>query len=110
MEATVFPKLDYTYSGRHRMKRDRGATHSKWTQEERQALNRIYFEMCPPARHAPKEVWDLYLHSFAGRFLGQHPHRSKEEVTEKIRVMIQTRQFKEAGEVQYWEGIRESKG
>jgi hypothetical protein len=81
----------------------------KWTLEERQKLNSLYYEMSTPSQNAHLEIWKAYLIEFAKRFHIFYPNRSMEDITEKIRTMLAKKQMKEKGEEEFWKIIEQSK-
>lgn len=105
-ESTVFPKL--TYSMPLQTIQHGRASALKWSQAERASLHALYQQMRPPHK-GTKELLELYLSSFADKFLSHCPERSKEEVMDKVRGMLRRKQLKEVGEVEYWEQVRSNK-
>ncbi len=78
-------------------------SHLKWSVEERQQLNKLYHDLPTPKNKKNIELWKLYFINFANRFVVFYPNRSVEEVTEKVQECIAKRQFKETGEIMYWQ-------
>jgi hypothetical protein len=81
----------------------------KWTIEERQKLNSLYYEMPIPSQTAHLEIWKAYLLEFAKRFHIFFPNRAINDIVEKIRTMIAKKQMKEKGEEEFWKRIELSR-
>lgn len=82
-------------------------TENKWSLEERERLNAIYWILNKPSVQI-LSAWEQYYVEFASRFRAFYPRRSQEEIIVKIQEMISLRQMKEPGEAQYWKNIHKS--
>lgn len=78
---------------------------NKWSTPEINRINALYQEVAFPNPRNSIELWRFYFIGFAERYQAFFPHRSIEETTEKLHRMIASRQFKEAGEREFWEAM-----
>jgi hypothetical protein len=72
-----------------------------WGSEERERLNKLYWELGRPKRAGRDAVNDL-LELYAGRHRIRFGDRSVDEVKERVKRMLATNGFKERGESEYW--------
>jgi hypothetical protein len=78
------------------------ATKQTWSNEERNYLNELYWDIPRPA-NSKAAVWDVYYSAFVSRFLQKFSSRNPADVKNKIESMVIKRQMKERGEKEYWE-------
>jgi hypothetical protein len=80
------------------------ASNYVWTNEERNKLNDLYWEVPkPPVGVRKIAAWDVYYSTIVSRFLQAFPLRTANEVKGKVEEMIQRRQMKEHAEKEYWQ-------
>jgi hypothetical protein len=72
-----------------------------WSSEDRQKLQLVFQSTVRSEREPFRE----YVDKMVVRFRQHCPHRSPQEVDRKIREMMQLKQFKQPGEVEYWNAI-----
>lgn len=82
-------------------------TTNRWSREERERINALYWEIKKPLM-ASKEAWKDYLQEFAARFRAYFPERDAVEITKKVKAFIKFRYMKEPGEREYWAQVRGS--
>lgn len=79
---------------------------NKWSKEEREKLNNIYWDLKKPSTKSVS-AWENYFLEFASIFRIFFHERSETEVVAKIKDLYATRQFDEKGENEYWSRVQE---
>lgn len=79
-------------------------SHNKWTHDEINSLSTIFYSVSIPKAN-DSEHWRLYYTSCYRRFSVNFPGRERSEVIGKLRQMISTKQFKQPGEIEYWQNM-----
>jgi hypothetical protein len=82
-------------------------TQYKWTKEERNRLNALYWDVNKPLMNT-NEAWNDYVQQFAARFKEYYPSKETDDIIEKLRQFIKFRSMKEPGEKEFWGKISKS--
>lgn len=89
---------------------DKTRTTAAWSKEEREYMNKIYWELDRPRATAlQKGPWRAYYEDFTSRFLTMYPRRNRTDVLEKVEHLVTSRAFKEQGEEEFWQTQKEGK-
>ena len=80
---------------------------NKWTTEERNRLNALYWEVNKPLV-SDKAAWRDYYIDIASRYRVFFPRRTTKEIIVKVRELIAHRVLKERGEKEFWKEIKSS--
>jgi hypothetical protein len=79
---------------------------NKWSKEERDKLNNIYWDLKKPSAKN-MAAWENYFLEFAAIFRIFYNERSESEVVQKVKDLYATRQFEEKGESEYWSKVQD---